>query len=57
MTVTVYAAVITKRFDCMLGRYRPGDCVGGALPGVRVYFDILHMSAEGRPDYRTDLCT
>ena len=44
----------TKRFDCMLGRYRPGDWIGGVPPGVRVYFDVLHLDAKGGPVYRTD---
>ena len=45
----------TKRFDCVLGRYRLGDWVGGVLPGVRVYFDVRRLDAEGRPEYRTDV--
>jgi hypothetical protein len=45
----------TKRFDCMLGRYRLGDWVGGVAPGVRVYFDVLRLDAEGRRNYRADV--
>jgi len=44
----------TKRFDCILGRYRPGDWIGGVPPGVRVFFDVLHLGAQGAPVYRTD---
>lgn len=44
----------TKRFDCTLGRYRLGDWIGGVAPRVRVYFDVLRLDAQGRPDYRTD---
>jgi len=44
----------TKRFDCLLGHYRPGDWIGGVPPGIRVYFDVLHLGANGEPVYRTD---
>jgi hypothetical protein len=47
-------AIQTKRFDCMLGHYRPGDWVGGVPPGVRVYFDVLHLDAKGAPVYGPD---
>lgn len=47
-------AIQTKRFDCALEHYRVGDWIGGAPPGVRVYFDVLHLDAEGRPHYHTD---
>ena len=47
-------AIQTKRFDCALEHYRVGDWIGGAPPGVRVYFDVLRLDAEGRQDYRTD---
>jgi hypothetical protein len=41
----------TKRFDCALDRYRLGDWIGGAPPGIRVYFDVLHLDAKGAPVY------
>ena len=41
----------TKRFDSALARYRVGDWIGGAPPGIRVYFDILHLDAKGDPVY------
>jgi len=44
----------TKRFDCLLGHYRPGDWIGGVPPGIRVYFDVLHLGANGEPVYRID---
>ena len=47
-------AIQTKRFDCALEHYRVGEWIGGAPPGVRVYFDFLRLDAEGRQDYRTD---
>ncbi|HRP97809.1 MAG TPA: hypothetical protein PL143_16330 [Rhodocyclaceae bacterium] len=43
--------VQTKRFDCVLGRYRVGDWVQGAPPGVRVYFDRLDLDDAGRLVY------
>lgn len=43
--------VQTKRFDCCLGCYRIGDCVDGASPGVRVYFDELDIDQNGRLVY------
>ncbi len=43
--------VQTKRFDCALARYRLGDCVDGATPGVRVYFDELDLDAGGNLVY------
>lgn len=33
----------TKRFDCVLQHYHPGDVVSGAPAGVRVYFDSLRI--------------
>lgn len=44
----------TKRFDCMLETYRPGDWISGATPGIAVYFDILHLDANGKLVYRED---
>jgi hypothetical protein len=41
----------TKRFDCALDHYRVGDWIGGAPPGIRVYFDVLHLDASGAPVY------
>lgn len=41
----------TKRFDCVLDHFRVGDWVGGAPPGIRVYFDVLHLDAKGAPVY------
>jgi len=41
----------TKRFDCALDRYRLGDWIGGAPPGIRVYFDVLHLDAKGAHVY------
>jgi hypothetical protein len=43
--------VQTKRFDCALASYRLGDCVDGAAPGVRVYFDELDIDASGKLVY------
>jgi hypothetical protein len=43
--------VQTKRFDCALASYRLGDCVDGATPGVRVYFDELDLDAGGNLVY------
>jgi hypothetical protein len=43
--------VQTKRFDCALASYRLGDCVNGATPGVRVYFDELDLDASGNLVY------
>lgn len=40
--------VQTKRFDKVLGRYRPGDVVSGAPAGVRVYFDNLKLDEDNR---------
>ncbi|MBK1725259.1 hypothetical protein [Thiocystis violacea] len=44
----------TKRFDCVLGDYRLGDWIGGAAPGIRVYFDILSLDAKGALVYGAD---
>lgn len=44
----------TKRFDCILETYRTGDWIAGAAPGIRVYFDILQLDADGKLVYRTD---
>jgi hypothetical protein len=41
----------TKRFDCALDHYRLGDWIGGAPPGIRVYFDVLHLDAQGARVY------
>ncbi len=41
----------TKRFDCALDQYRVGDWIGGAPPGIRVYFDVLNLDAKGAPVY------
>jgi hypothetical protein len=41
----------TKRFDCALASYRLGDCVDGATPGLRVYFDPLDIDASGKLIY------
>lgn len=46
--------VQTKRFDCILDHYRPGDWIGGAPSGIRVYFDILNLDAKGALVYRAD---
>ncbi|WP_295443719.1 hypothetical protein [uncultured Thiodictyon sp.] len=43
--------VQTKRFDCCLASYRIGDCIDGASPGVRVYFDELDIDQSGRLVY------
>ena len=43
--------VQTKRFDCVLAHYRLGDCVDGAAPGVRVYFDELDLDTSGNRVY------
>lgn len=43
----------TKRFDCALDQYRVGDSIGGAPPGIRVYFDVLHLDAKGARLYST----
>jgi hypothetical protein len=43
--------VQTKRFDCALARYRLGDCIDGAAPGVRVYFDERDLDASGNRVY------
>jgi hypothetical protein len=43
--------VQTKRFDRVLARYRIGDSIDGAAPGVRVYFDELGLDAGGRLVY------
>lgn len=48
----------TKRFDCCLATYWLGDCVDGAAPGVRVYFDELAFNADGKLIYgRSDQAT
>jgi hypothetical protein len=39
----------SKRFDCLLGQYRPGDFLGGCLPGVRVFFEELCLDENGQP--------
>lgn len=44
----------TKRFDCILRQYHPGDWIGGAPPGIRVYFDILNLDAKGALVYCAD---
>jgi len=49
--------VQTKRFDCCLSSYRLGDCIDGATPGVRVYFDELDLNAAGRAYARPDEVT
>lgn len=41
----------TKRFDCVLARYRLGDCIEGAAPGVRVYFDERDLDTSGNRVY------
>lgn len=46
--------VQTKRFDCILETYRPGDWIAGATPGIAVYFDILHFDADGKLVYSAD---
>jgi hypothetical protein len=43
--------VQTKRFDRVLGRYRLGDVVSGAAPGVQVFTDQLDFDATGRLVY------
>ncbi len=43
----------TKRFDCILGNYHPGDWIGGVPPGIRVYFDVLKLDASGALVYGT----
>ena len=43
--------VQTKRFDCALASYRLGDCIDGAAPGVRVYFDERDLDASGNRVY------
>jgi len=44
----------TKRFDCILETYRPGDWVTGAPSGIVVYFDILHLDTDGKLVYSAD---
>lgn len=44
----------TKRFECILESYRPGDWIDGATQGIAVYFDILHLDADGKLVYRED---
>jgi hypothetical protein len=46
--------VQTKRFDCILDHYRPGDWIGGAPAGIRVYFKILNLDATGALVYCAD---
>lgn len=41
----------TKRFECILETYRPGDWIAGATSGIAVYFDILHLDADGKLVY------
>lgn len=43
----------TPGSHCALGQYRVGDCIGGAPPGIRVYFDVLHLDAKGARLYST----
>ena len=43
--------VQTKRFDCCLASYHLGDCIDGATPGVRAYFDELDIDQSGRLVY------
>jgi hypothetical protein len=50
--------VQTKRFDCAFATYRLGDCIDGAAPGVRVYFDERDLDASGNRVYgRSDEAT
>jgi hypothetical protein len=58
MGTTLYIAldgieteVQTKRFDCVLARFRLGDCVDGAAPGARVYFNEMDLDASGNLVY------
>lgn len=44
----------TKRFDCILETYRQGDWIAGATFGIAVYFDVLHLDANGRLVYSLD---
>jgi hypothetical protein len=44
----------SKRFDCVLEHYRPGDVVGGAETGVRVYLDQVGFDAEGKHSWRDE---
>ncbi len=44
----------TKRFDCILETYHTGDWIAGATPGIRVYFDVLQLDADGQLVYRAD---
>ncbi len=44
----------TKRFDCILETYRPGDWIAGAAPGIRVYFDVLQLDGNGNLVYATN---
>ncbi|MCD2452753.1 hypothetical protein GO003_020415 [Methylicorpusculum oleiharenae] len=44
----------TKRFDCILETYRQGDWIAGATFGIAVYFDVLHLDADGRLVYSPD---
>lgn len=41
--------VQTKRFDRVLARYRVGDVVSGAAPGVQVLTDQVALDAAGQP--------
>ena len=43
--------VQSKRFECGLGHYRPGDFVAGCLPGVRIFFESLSLNDKGQPIY------
>jgi hypothetical protein len=43
--------VQTKRFDQVLARYRVGDVVSGAAPGVQVLTDQLALDAAGQQVY------
>ncbi len=43
----------TKRFDCILGEYHSGDWIGGVPSGIRVYFDVLKLDANGALVYGT----
>ena len=41
----------SKRFECGLDHYRHGDWVAGALPGVRIFFDLLFLDENGKLVY------
>jgi hypothetical protein len=46
--------VQSKRFECGLGHYRPGDFVAGCPPGVRVFFESLLLDDNGQPLYGSE---